>query len=35
MEYNLTAKEAENVLGGETALWSEQSDSVSLDNKLW
>ncbi|KAI8880084.1 glycoside hydrolase family 20 protein [Backusella circina FSU 941] len=35
LEYNLTAKEAENVLGGETALWSEQSDPVSLDNKLW
>ncbi|KAG2224352.1 hypothetical protein INT45_006752, partial [Circinella minor] len=35
MTYNLTTAEAKNVLGGEVALWAEQTDSVSLDGRLW
>jgi hexosaminidase len=33
--YQLTKEEAKSVLGGEVALWSEQSDSMTLDMKLW
>lgn len=33
--YGLTADEAELVLGGEAALWSEQADSTVLDARLW
>jgi hexosaminidase len=31
----LTAEEAKHVIGGEAALWSEQSDEVAVDNKIW
>jgi hexosaminidase len=33
--HNLTEEEAERVLGGEVALWSEQADEMVLDAKLW
>ena len=33
--FNLTAKEAKLVLGGEVALWSEQADPTVLDALLW
>ncbi|KAI8369441.1 glycoside hydrolase superfamily [Radiomyces spectabilis] len=33
--FNLTKEEAQNVLGGEVALWSEQSDETVLDARLW
>ncbi|KAK1282690.1 Beta-hexosaminidase 2 [Acorus calamus] len=33
--YNLTDAEAELVLGGEVALWSEQADQTVLDARLW
>ncbi|KAG9008520.1 N-acetyl-glucosamine-6-phosphate deacetylase [Tulasnella sp. JGI-2019a] len=32
---NLTTTEQALVAGGQTALWSEQSDTDSLDEKLW
>lgn len=35
MAFNLTESEAENILGGEVALWSEQTDSTTLDTRLW
>ncbi|KAI8997320.1 glycoside hydrolase superfamily [Pilobolus umbonatus] len=35
LAYNLTQSEAENVLGGEVALWTEQTDSTALDVRLW
>ncbi|CDS09580.1 hypothetical protein LRAMOSA10940 [Lichtheimia ramosa] len=35
MVYNLTKEEAGNVLGGEVALWAEQTDSTALDVRLW
>ncbi|CAM0136059.1 hypothetical protein VKS41_005555 [Umbelopsis sp. WA50703] len=35
MTYNLTKTEAKSVLGGEVALWSEQSDSAVVDMKIW
>lgn len=35
MTYNLTKSEAKSVLGGEVALWSEQSDSAVIDMKIW
>ncbi|KAI9260695.1 glycoside hydrolase superfamily [Phascolomyces articulosus] len=35
MTYNLTPEEAKNVLGGEVALWAEQTDHISLDGRLW
>ncbi|GJJ77210.1 hexosaminidase [Entomortierella parvispora] len=31
----LTAAEAKHILGGEAAIWSEQSDSAVIDNKVW
>lgn len=33
--YNLSESEADLVLGGEVALWSEQSDATNLDSRLW
>ncbi|CEP13194.1 hypothetical protein [Parasitella parasitica] len=33
--YNLTEAEAKNILGGEVALWSEQTDETTLDIRLW
>lgn len=33
--YNLTAEEAELVVGGEVSLWSEQADAAVLDGLLW
>ncbi|RLN40695.1 beta-hexosaminidase 2-like [Panicum miliaceum] len=33
--HGLTEDEATRVLGGEVALWSEQSDPVVLDARLW
>lgn len=33
--HNLTEEEAERVLGGEVALWSEQADEMVLDATLW
>ncbi|GAB5591250.1 Glucosamine-6-phosphate isomerase (Glucosamine-6-phosphate deaminase) (GNPDA) (GlcN6P deaminase) [Umbelopsis nana] len=33
--YNLTKSEAKSILGGEVALWSEQSDPQTIDMKLW
>ena len=33
--FNLTTSEAALVLGGEVALWSEQSDATILDGLLW
>lgn len=35
MTHNLTNEEAKNVLGGEVALWAEQSDGAGLDTRLW
>lgn len=35
LTYELSKEEAKSVLGGEVALWSEQSDSMTLDMKLW
>ncbi|KAF9172766.1 hypothetical protein BGX20_004878 [Mortierella sp. AD010] len=31
----LTESEAKHVIGGEAAIWSEQSDEVVIDNKVW
>ncbi|KAI8642475.1 beta-hexosaminidase 1 precursor [Parasitella parasitica] len=33
--FNLTEAEAKNILGGEVALWSEQTDETTLDIRLW
>ncbi|GAB5587375.1 hypothetical protein Unana1_02275 [Umbelopsis nana] len=33
--FNLTSSEAEKVLGGEVALWSEQADETVVDQRLW
>ncbi|KAI9311108.1 glycoside hydrolase superfamily [Dichotomocladium elegans] len=33
--FNLTQEEAKNVLGGEVALWTEQTDATSIDGRLW
>ncbi|KAI9032754.1 glycoside hydrolase superfamily [Phycomyces nitens] len=33
--YGLSKNETKNVLGGECALWSEQSDETTLDARLW
>ncbi|VAI08270.1 unnamed protein product [Triticum turgidum subsp. durum] len=33
--HGLTEEEANLVLGGEVALWSEQSDAAVLDGRLW
>ncbi|CAJ1958263.1 unnamed protein product [Sphenostylis stenocarpa] len=33
--YGLNEEEAKLVLGGEAALWSEQSDSTVLDARIW
>lgn len=33
--FNLTEGEARLVVGGEVALWSEQSDETVLDERLW
>ncbi|KAK7334874.1 hypothetical protein VNO80_26640 [Phaseolus coccineus] len=33
--YGLNEEEAKLVLGGEVALWSEQSDSTVLDARIW
>ncbi|KAI8149307.1 glycoside hydrolase superfamily [Fennellomyces sp. T-0311] len=35
MTYDLTSEQAKNVLGGEVALWAEQTDRVGLDIRLW
>ncbi|KAI9302278.1 glycoside hydrolase superfamily [Cunninghamella echinulata] len=35
LTFNLTKEESKSVLGGEVALWSEQTDSTSLDVRLW
>ncbi|KAI7875814.1 hypothetical protein K492DRAFT_182350 [Lichtheimia hyalospora FSU 10163] len=35
MAFNLTQEEAKLVLGGEVALWSEQTDPVGMDSRLW
>jgi hexosaminidase len=35
MTYELNKTEIKSVLGGEVALWSEQSDPAVLDMKLW
>lgn len=35
LAYNLTEVEAKNVLGGEVALWAEQTDETTLDVRLW
>ncbi|KAI9493830.1 glycoside hydrolase superfamily [Zychaea mexicana] len=35
MTFDLTPEEAKNVLGGEVALWAEQTDRVGLDGRLW
>ncbi|KAI9316280.1 glycoside hydrolase superfamily [Dichotomocladium elegans] len=35
MTFNLTREEAKNVLGGEIAMWTEQTDPVGLDGRLW
>ncbi|KAI9361338.1 glycoside hydrolase superfamily [Pilaira anomala] len=35
MAFNLTETEALNILGGEVALWSEQTDTTTLDVRLW
>ncbi|CAG8619881.1 5285_t:CDS:2, partial [Ambispora leptoticha] len=35
IDFNLTAEEKKHVIGGEVALWSEQSDSVVMDAKIW
>ncbi|KAI1316844.1 hypothetical protein EDD11_009422 [Mortierella claussenii] len=31
----LTAEEAKHIIGGEAAIWSEQSDEVVVDAKVW
>ncbi|KAK3829683.1 MAG: N-acetylglucosaminidase [Linnemannia gamsii] len=31
----LTEEEAKHILGGEAALWSEQSDASVVENKIW
>ncbi|KAG9287419.1 hypothetical protein G9A89_023791 [Geosiphon pyriformis] len=33
--FNLTIEEKKHVLGAELALWSEQSDGIVIDSKLW
>ncbi|KAK4372244.1 hypothetical protein RND71_007628 [Anisodus tanguticus] len=33
--YGLTDKEAQLVIGGEVALWSEQADSTVMDSRIW
>ncbi|KAL1535889.1 Beta-hexosaminidase 2 [Salvia divinorum] len=33
--YGLSSAEAELVLGGEVALWSEQADSTVMDQRIW
>lgn len=33
--YGLSEAEAELVLGGEVALWSEQADSTVMDGRIW
>ncbi|KAK4516496.1 uncharacterized protein ATC70_011468 [Mucor velutinosus] len=33
--FNLTETEAQNILGGEVALWAEQTDETALDVRLW
>ncbi|ORZ08159.1 glycoside hydrolase superfamily [Absidia repens] len=33
--FNLTKEQTKSVLGGEVALWSEQSDAAALDLRLW
>ncbi|KAH6772918.1 beta-hexosaminidase 2 [Perilla frutescens var. frutescens] len=33
--YGLSEAEAELVLGGEVALWSEQADSTVIDQRIW
>ncbi|KAH6793766.1 beta-hexosaminidase 2 [Perilla frutescens var. hirtella] len=33
--YGLSEAEAELVLGGEVALWSEQADSTVMDQRIW
>lgn len=35
LTFNLTETEAQNVLGGEVAMWTEQTDEASLDIRLW
>ncbi|CDS07988.1 hypothetical protein LRAMOSA01937 [Lichtheimia ramosa] len=35
MTFNLTQEEAKLVLGAEVALWSEQTDPVGMDTRLW
>ncbi|KAI8080001.1 glycoside hydrolase superfamily [Halteromyces radiatus] len=35
LTFNLTKEETKSVLGGEVALWSEQSDPAALDIRLW
>ncbi|PHZ11626.1 uncharacterized protein RHIMIDRAFT_238293 [Rhizopus microsporus ATCC 52813] len=35
LTFNLTETEAQNVLGGEVAMWTEQTDGTSLDIRLW
>ncbi|CAG8567793.1 3524_t:CDS:2 [Ambispora gerdemannii] len=35
IDFKLTADEKKHVLGGEVALWSEQSDPTVLDPKVW
>lgn len=35
MTFNLTQEEAKLVLGGEVALWTEQTDPVGMDTRLW
>lgn len=34
-ELNLNARQRAHVMGAELALWSEQSDSYTVDNKVW
>ncbi|KAJ8565689.1 hypothetical protein K7X08_008265 [Anisodus acutangulus] len=33
--YGLTDKEAQLVIGGEVALWSEQADATVMDSRIW
>lgn len=33
--YGLTEEEAKLVIGGEVALWSEQSDGTVMDSRIW
>lgn len=35
MTFNLTKDEEKNVLGGEVAMWTEQTDNIGLDVRLW